>query len=55
MRVEWLLPQWKVDVWRKVLYDKTKDAHHYEDRGLKHLYKGQHVCKSKDGYCNWFC
>ena len=38
-----------------VLYDKTKDAHHYEDRGLKHLYKGQHVCKSKDGYCNWFC
>ena len=38
-----------------VLYDKTKDAHHYEDRRLKHLYKGQRVCKSKDGYCNSFC
>ena len=38
-----------------VLYYKTKDAHRYEDRGLKHLYEGQHVCKSKDGYCNSFC
>ena len=38
-----------------ILYDKTKDAHHYENRGLKHLYEGQHVCKSKDGYCNLFC
>ena len=38
-----------------ILYDKTIDAHHYEDRGLKHLYEGQHVCKSKDGYCNSCC
>ena len=40
-----------------VVYDKTHDAHRYEDHGMKPLYKSHHSCRgAKDGkYCNLFC
>ena len=40
-----------------MVYDKTCDAHRYEDRGIKHLYESHHSCRgAKDGkYCNLFC
>ena len=36
-----------------VIHDKYSNGHHYEDRGIKHLYEQHHRCN--DEYCEKFC